>query len=262
MGETDDFEWDERKDGLHAETHGPRLNPSGQSPTIAVVAGFEMALGGDDWPFLNDRADDVAHCWAAESAANPALFDGRVLVASTLAVENGIVRGRYLEVPFSALLYWRRLGFPSAGAFNCFGAAVACSRDGAVLLGVMAPHTANAGRIYFPCGTPDPGDIDGTRLDIERSILRELEEETGLGADVVQPTSRRWLVRDDPIVCCARRIDVDLEATALETRVRAHLAADPHPELSDIIVARRRSDLDGLPVMAFTRALLSELLPG
>jgi 8-oxo-dGTP pyrophosphatase MutT (NUDIX family) len=237
------------------------LNPSGRPPEVQAVAAFDMRLGGAPWPFLVEQADAIAACWASESAANPALFDGRVLVARELAVAGGTVRGRYVEVPFSALLHWRRLGFPPADASNCFGAAVARSRDGAVLLGVMAAHTANAGRIYFPCGTPDPDDVDGTRVDIEGSILRELEEETGLGPVLARPADQRWLVRDGALACCARRVDVDLDAAALERTVRAHLDSEAHPELADILVARSLSDLDGKPVMAFARTLAAELLP-
>lgn len=237
------------------------LNPSGRPPEIQVVAAFDMRLGGAPWPFLTEQAESIAACWAAESAANPALFDGRVLVARSLTVDTGIVRARYVDIPFSALLYWRRLGFPPADAFNCFGAAIVTSRDGAVLLGVMAAHTANAGCIYFPCGTPDRDDVDGTRVDIEGSILRELEEETGLGPALARPTEQRWLVGDGALACCARRVDVDLDATALEQAVHAYLAVQPNPELADIVVARRRADLDGKPVMAFARTLLTELLP-
>jgi 8-oxo-dGTP pyrophosphatase MutT (NUDIX family) len=237
------------------------INPSGRPPTVQGVAGFDMALGGAPWPFLETHADDIARHWATQSAANPALFNGRVLVAREVDVAAGMVRGGYVEAPFAALLYWRYLGFPPAGAFNCFGAAVVMSRDGAVLLGVMAPHTANAGRLYFPCGTPDRDDIAGAAVDLEGSILRELAEETGLGADVVRPTGRRWLVRDDPVVCCARLVEVDLDAAGLARRVRAHLAAETHPELSDIVMAHRLADLDGAPVMAFSRALLERLLP-
>ena len=43
------------------------------------------------------------------------------------------------------------------------------SSDGAYLLGVMNRHTANAGRVYFPAGTPDPDDIVGARVDLDGS---------------------------------------------------------------------------------------------
>ena len=52
-------------------------------------------------------------------------------------------------------LAWRDFGFPDANIANGFSMAALLSADGAFDLGEMAPHTANAGAIYFPSGTPD-----------------------------------------------------------------------------------------------------------
>jgi len=51
----------------------------------------------------------------------------------------------------------------------------------------MGNHTATAGQIYFAAGTPDPNDIAGDRVDLERGVMRELTERPGS----VFPTSRR-----------------------------------------------------------------------
>jgi 8-oxo-dGTP pyrophosphatase MutT (NUDIX family) len=238
------------------------LNPSGSVPVVQPVRSFEMRVAPGPWSFATDNAAAIAAHWRESSARNPALFNGRVLLARDLAVEDGVVRATYVEVDYAVLLYWRSLGFPPlGGAANCFGAGVVVTRDGAVLLAEMGSHTANAGRIFFPAGTPDRDDIRGDRLDIEGSIRRELGEETGLADGVVRASQQRWLVTDGPLAACARRLDTDLDAQQLGERVRGFLAREAEPELAGIVLVRRMAEIDLARVPAYARALLELLLP-
>jgi 8-oxo-dGTP pyrophosphatase MutT (NUDIX family) len=239
------------------------LNPSAAPPVLHEVGGFDMRVSAEPWWFAERHAEEIAAHWRAAAAKNPALFNGRVLIARELLVEDGIVRATYVEIDYSVLLYWRSLGFPSlGGAANCFGAGVVVTADGAVLLAEMGRHTANAGRIFFPAGTPDRSDLRGDRLDIESSILRELGEETGLTRSVVRPSEQRWAILDGPLAACARRLDTDLDADELEERIRGFLAEEEQPELGGVVLARSMADVDPVRVPAYAQALLRRLLPG
>ena len=81
----------------------------------------------------------------------------------------------------ASFIAWRDWGFPDRAVRNCFAAGAIRASDGAFVLGVMGPQTANAGKIYFPAGTPDPGDVVGQEVDLAGSVRREIAEETGLG---------------------------------------------------------------------------------
>jgi 8-oxo-dGTP pyrophosphatase MutT (NUDIX family) len=107
----------------------------------------------------------------------------------------------------------------------------------------MAEHTANAGRIYFPSGTPDRDDVSGDRLDIEGSIVREVEEETGLaGADY--RAANHWdCVSTGAAVAMMRLLHVDMPGEALRARIETNLARQAQPELAAIHLVRGIGDL-------------------
>jgi hypothetical protein len=128
------------------------------------------------------------------------------------------------------------------------------------LLGEMAAHTANAGFSYFPCGTPDTDDVTGERLDIEGSIRRELDEETGLGAIDLVPSAQRWIAWDGALFCCARRYGTELTAEQAERVAAAHIAAQKRPELVRVHLVRRMDELLTLNVPAYASALAQQVL--
>ncbi len=124
----------------------------------------------------------------------------------------------------------------------------------------MGQHTANAGRIYFPSGTPDLDDVRDGAVDISGSVARELEEETGL-APADYRTEADWhCLFTGPALAMIRLLHVDLTGEALRARMLGNLAQQPSPELSGIHLVRSIGDLtDTMPrfVTAFIEAQLS-----
>ena len=108
--------------------------------------------------------------------------------------------------------------------FNGFGMGALRCADGAFVLGEMGQHTSNAGRIYFPSGTPDLDDIRDGALDISGSVVRELEEETGLAPGEYESEPDWHCVYTGPAVAMIRMLRVDMPGDALRDRIVANLA--------------------------------------
>ncbi|WP_020179206.1 hypothetical protein [Methylopila sp. M107] len=206
-----------------------------------------------------EHAEAIDRVWRAALAARPRMFNGRILLGERVTLEDDILLVDFREVAFAALIWLRGEGAFETRLFNVFGAAAVVSRDGVALLGRMAPHTANAGQVYFPCGTPDLGDVGGDTVDIEGSILRELSEETGLSAPVVRPTKRAVVVFDGRLVGVIRRLESDLDASEIASRAKVYLAAEREPELDRIVMARSAAEL-GPEAPDYAKVALDALL--
>ncbi|HEX4765919.1 MAG TPA: NUDIX hydrolase [Lichenihabitans sp.] len=216
-------------------------------PEVVEVAAVDLDYAPRPWAFAIDRAGEIAAHWQEALRRKPKMFNGRVLLMHRGAVDceagRSVFHGAYLETDFAAFLAWRDFGLPPAGVRNGFGMAALCAADGAYLLGEMASHTANAGRIYFASGTPDPSDIRGRKVDIEGSIRRELAEETGLDCATLDVEPGMTLVVDDTRVGFMKRIRSPEPADVLAERIDAFLARDPEAELARVHVVRRIEDI-------------------
>ncbi len=222
--------------------------------TVERVDAVDCALEPSPWRFAAERAADVDAHWARLTAAQPHLFNGRVLLLHRGGVARevdgrAVFRGAYREVEFKAFLAWRDFGHPPSDVRNAFAMAALRGSDGAFVLGEMGAHTANAGRVYFPSGTPDRDDVVDGRVDIEGSARRELAEETGLDPDALAFKPGFTLIHDALRVCCMKAVHAPEPADALVARIHAGLARQALPELSRMHVVRREADIT--PAMPF-----------
>ena len=108
----------------------------------------------------------------------------------------------------------------------------------------MGGHTANAGRVYFPSGTPDLNDVEGDRVDVAGSLVRELREETGLDAGDFAVQSGWTAVLSGPLIALFRVVRATESAAALRQRILGNIAGEADPELADIHIVRSPADYD------------------
>ena len=132
-----------------------------ETASVVHIDRLELTVAPKPWAFADERRAEIDAYFAALQREKPAIWNGRVLLLHHQVVSDGVFRGAYLETDYASFAAWRHWGRPAAAVHDCFGAAAIAAADGAFLLGVMGAHTVNAGRIYFPCGTPDPDDIVG-----------------------------------------------------------------------------------------------------
>jgi 8-oxo-dGTP pyrophosphatase MutT (NUDIX family) len=211
---------------------------------IVPVERLDVGFAPFWWPFAEARRDDIAAHFAMRRQATPQLWNGRVLLMRDFAIQKSVLRGMYFEAGFAEFLAWRDWNFPDSAVVNCFAMGALRASDGAYLLGVMNDHTANAGRIYFPAGTPDPDDVCGETVDLLGNVMRELAEETGLTARDVSVAPGWDAVVEASRVALMKRIDVPYPASQARTRMLSHLANESQPELRDIRIVRSAADLD------------------
>jgi hypothetical protein len=231
------------------------------TPDLSIIPldRLDMRIARMPWPFACERRAEIDAYFAALQRNKPQLWNGRVLVLHRGEFAGGTLRGAYIETDFASFLAWRDWGVPDRSVRNCFPMAALRSADGAFLLGVMGPHTANAGHVYFAAGMPDPDDIVGETVDLESGVMRELVEETGLGPADVEIAPGWFAVPYNQRLALMKVMQSPEEAQALRARILSFLAGQDEPELSDIRIVRTVADLDPMMppyVAAFLRSRL------
>ena len=228
-------------------------------PVIHRVTTLDLGFRPRPWPFADERRDEISAHFAVKAREKP-IWNGRILLARDPVFTEDRFSASYFEADFASFLAWRDWGFPDTGVFNGFGMGALRACDGAFVLGEMGQHTSNAGRIYFPSGTPDLDDIREGAVDIAGSVAREVEEETGLTQTDYRPSAHWDCVVSGNAIAMIRILQADLSGVALRRRIESNLARQPQPELSALHLVRELSDLTAaMPrfVTAFVEAQMS-----
>ena len=213
--------------------------------TITRVASVEARCTPTRWAWSQENQAVIETNWADKLARTPRMFNGRVLLLSTVEISDERCRATYFEADFKDFLAWRDLGYPDPSIGNGYAMAALQGSDGAFVCGIMGRHTANAGRVYFPSGTPDLSDLqpDGS-VDLATSVTRELAEETDLPPHLFDVSEAWVVVRQWPAVAFMRPVRFREPADTVAERIRAAIARQDEPELADAAVIRGPQDID------------------
>jgi 8-oxo-dGTP pyrophosphatase MutT (NUDIX family) len=227
--------------------------------TIRRVTELDLKLTDQPWVFAQQRRAEIDAHFAQRLEEKPKLWNGRILLGRNPVFTENRFSADYFETDFASFLAWRDWGFVDREVFNGFGMGALYCADGAYLLGEMADHTANAGRIYFPSGTPDLEDIRGLSVDIAGSVAREVEEETGLTTEDYAAADHWDCVVTGFSVAMMRVLHVASSGEALRAKIESNLASQALPELCAIHLVHHTDDITPAMTVFVTAFLKAKL---
>lgn len=150
---------------------------------VVPIDKIELTESKSIWRLAIDRAEEIEAYWRVRTTAQPTLFNGGVLLLDNRLIRDKSFRGEFFKTDYKSFLWWREHDRPDRNAFDFLGAAALHSCENSPMLGCMSRHTSSPGMIYMPSGSPHLADVVDAKLDIDRSLLRETAEETGIRID-------------------------------------------------------------------------------
>jgi len=223
--------------------------------TVFPVSRIELAVLSGGHPFHVRERAAAQENWAREIAANPALYDGRMVFQHRLSIVDGAVKGESYVTRFSTFLWWRKQRQP--GGFHLFGLAVVVSSDGAIIAIRMAPHTANPGQVYCAAGSLDENDIVDGHADVAGNMRREVLEETGLDLNDATAEPGYYAAHINRSVTLFRVFRFPWTAEDMLRRIEAHMLVSEEDEVDGVVAIRsadpaaQRYNVAMLPILAW-----------
>jgi 8-oxo-dGTP pyrophosphatase MutT (NUDIX family) len=183
--------------------------------TVFPIAGVDLRILPDPHPLVAAEEAAIRENWARETAANPALFDGRMVFQQR----------------------WRRQPRRQGGV-HIFAYPVLETSDGALVAIRMGAHTANPGQVYFAAGSLEPEDIVDGRCDIEANMRREVHEETGLDLGRSVAGQGLFASHSNRTVTVLRLFRFDMTADEMVERIESHMLVAEDKEIAGAAAIR------------------------
>lgn len=208
---------------------------------VTPIGKADVRLIDTPHPFEIANEAAIATNWQREIAANPALFNGTMVLLSRLVLSDGRLEGRCHAVNYATMLHWRR-NKGVAGIEHFFAFPVLVASDNALVAIRMGRHTANPGMVYFAAGSFEPDDFIDGQVDAVGNMTREVREETGLDISAVRTDPQFHLNSIDHTTVLFRRYWLDEDADEIAARISDFVAAEAEPEIEGPVVIRSLED--------------------
>jgi 8-oxo-dGTP pyrophosphatase MutT (NUDIX family) len=207
--------------------------------SVLPIRSYRLAVLPGVHPLEEARREAVAENWVTEHAANPSLFDGRMILQHRIRLNGATIEAEGYLSSFSTFLWWRKQQDRS-GACHLFGYPVLVSADNALIAVEMAPHTANAGQVYFAAGSLDASDVVDGHCDLAGNMRREVQEETGLDLSHASTDGTVYASYRPHRLTFFQLFQFDATAEELIARIDAFAANAHEQEISRAVAIRNR----------------------
>ena len=191
---------------------------------------FELAHGAE-----------IDENWRLEKAANSAVYDGQMVLLSSLSHRDRRLEGKSHAIRYATFLYWRKHRAYS-GAEHAYAHAALVTADNALVAIRMGPHTSNPGLVYFAAGSFEPGDFQNGVVNLDFNMAREVREETGLDISGLSHDSRYHALSVPEGTVIFRRYYLEEDAGTVAKNIRQFVANDPEPEIEGPVLVRHAGD--------------------
>lgn len=200
---------------------------------ITRVESVGISYSLDVHPYHQKFGDMALDNWAKEKLRKPKLFNGNVLLFSKLDLIDEKLECVCHSVPYSTYLHWRRSD--QKIGYHLFPLPFIISSEGYPILGKMAEHTFHSGQFYSPAGAFDEDDIEGTRVDPFRNMMREVKEETGLNLESAKPETDFYFHLHEQKIALVKVLRFQMNANEILSQINLFIKNDSEAELESVI---------------------------